>query len=217
MDILIACEESQTVCKAFRNKGHNAYSCDLQSCSGGHPEWHIKQDILPLLNGNCLFTTEDGQTHMQMGKWDMIIAHPPCTFLTIAGAPELAKHPERYEKGVEAAEFLLAILNADCDKICIENPIPMKRFNLPKYTQLIRAYQIGENHNKAFCLWLKGDLPVLKVNTDAVKPKAEYVRIYKGKKKTCSDWHNHNGGSNHRVNRSKTPIGLAEIMAEQWG
>jgi hypothetical protein len=101
--------------------------------SGGHPEWHIKGDVLPLLNGNCTFTTLDGIEHSINGKWDMIIAHPPCTYLTIASAVELSKHPERLELGFEAAEFFKTILAADCEKICVENPIPMKRFLLPKY------------------------------------------------------------------------------------
>lgn len=217
MNILIACEESQRVCQAFRDKGHNAFSCDVIDTSGAHPEWHIKQDVLPLLNGNCNFTTCDGKTHFIKGNWDMIIAHPPCTYLTIAGAVELSKHPERLALGFEAADFLKSILNAECEKICVENPIPMKRFLLPKYNQIIRAYQIGENHCKAYCLWLKG-LDKLEVDTSAEKPKAEYEWIHKatGQKKSGSKWYN-SGGKNHRKHRSKTPIGLAQAMAEQWG
>ena len=217
MKILIACEESQRVCKAFREKGHEAYSCDIIECSGGHPEWHIKQDVLPLLNGRCEFTTCDGKLHTVSGKWDLIIAHPPCTYLTGASAVELSKHPERLQKGFESVTFFNSILNADCEKICIENPPPMKRFNLPKYSQLIRAYKIGEPHKKAYCLWLK-ELPKLEVDETAEKPKAEYVWIHKatGKKKSGSKWYN-SDNKNHRLHRSKTPIGLAKAMAEQWG
>ena len=217
MKVLVACEESQQVCMSFREKGHEAYSCDILECSGGHPEWHIMQDVIPFLNGNCEFSTVDGTKHKIDGKWDLIIAHPPCTFLTAASAVELSKHPERLQSGFESADFFSSILNADCEKICVENPPPMKRFNLPKYSQLIRAYEVGEPHTKAYCLWLKG-LPKLVVDETAEKPKAEYVWIHKatGKKKSGSRWYN-SGGGNHRLHRSKTPIGLATAMSEQWG
>lgn len=104
MRVLIACEESQVVCKAFREKGHEAYSCDIQECSGGHPEWHIMQDVLPLLDGDCEFVSTDGKTHHIKSKWDLIIAHPPCTYLTGAGACNIPKHPERIPLGFEAAD-----------------------------------------------------------------------------------------------------------------
>ena len=217
MRVLVACEESQAVCKAFREKGHEAYSCDIQECSGGHNEWHIMQDVIPLLNGNCEFETVDGTKHKIDGKWDLIIAHPPCTYLTVASAVELSKHPERLQKGFESVEFFNQILNSDCEKICVENPPPMKRFNLPKYSQLVRAYKIGEPHNKAYCFWLK-NLETLKVDENAEKPKAECVWIHKatGKRKSCSKWYN-TDTKNHRVHCSKTPENLAKIMAEQWG
>ena len=122
MNILIACEESQTVCKAFREKGHNAFSCDIQNQSGGHPEWHIMQDVLPLLNGNCKFKTTDGTEHEILGKWDMIIAHPPCTDLAVSGARHFEK--KRNDGRQRASiEFFSAFLNAKCDKVVIENPI----------------------------------------------------------------------------------------------
>lgn len=156
MKILIACEESQTVCTAFREKGHEAYSCDIIDTSGTHPEWHIKQDVIPLLNGRCAFKTSDGTMHTINGKWDLIIAHPPCTYLTPAGACNIPRHPERIPLGFEAAEFFLKILNADCEKIVVENPPPMKRFNLPRYSQLVRPYLFGDINNKPICLWLKG-------------------------------------------------------------
>ena len=217
MKVLVACEESQRVCVAFRERGHEAYSCDVQMCSGGHPEWHIMQDVIPLLNGNCEFETVDGTKHKIEGKWDLIIAHPPCTYLTGASAVELSKHPERLQKGFESAKFFNSILNADCEKICVENPPPMKRFGLLEYSQLIRAYKIGEPHTKAYCLWLKG-LAKLEVDETAEKPKAEYIWIHKatGKKKSSSKWYN-SDSKNHRSHRSKAPIGLAKAMAEQWG
>lgn len=112
MNILIACEESQRVCAAFREKGHNAFSCDIQSCSGGHPEWHIQADVLPLLNGNCSFLTMDGNFHSISYKWDLIIAHPPCTYLSNAGArflyPKGKLNYERYKKGLEGKVLFMA-------------------------------------------------------------------------------------------------------------
>lgn len=125
MKILVACEESQRVCNELRKLGHEAYSCDIIDCSGGHPEWHIKQDVLPLLNGNCRFKTADGTEHSISGKWDMLIAHPPCTYLSNAGACRLYPkkgqlNQKRYQKGLRAKEFFMKFYNADCEHICIE-------------------------------------------------------------------------------------------------
>ena len=117
--ILVACEESQEVCKAFRERGFEAFSCDFQPCSGGRPEWHIRGDVMKVINGECIFNTEDGARHMIAFNWDLIIAHPPCTYLTGAGACNIPKHPERIEKGFEAAEFFKRILNANCDRIAV--------------------------------------------------------------------------------------------------
>lgn len=142
MKILVACEESQAVCKKFRALGHEAYSCDIEPCSGGHKEWHIQQDVLPLLNGNCSFKTVDGLEHTVIGKWDMIIAFPPCTYLSNVGAPHLfakggiIKNQQRYRKGLEAKDFFMKFYNADCDHIVIENPTASKIYNLPKCSQL---------------------------------------------------------------------------------
>ena len=165
MYILVACEESQRVCKAFRDRGHIAFSCDIEETSGDCPQWHIKQDVLPLLNGCCSFSTCDGVEHTIGQKWDMIIAFPPCTYLTTAGAVRLypqkgVLNMERYAKGVEAAEFFRAILNADCEKIVVENPTPLKVFELPKYNQVIEPYMFGHPYKKRTCLWLKGVLPL---------------------------------------------------------
>ena len=116
MKVLVACEESQTVCTAFRKLGHEAYSCDIQECSGGHPECHIMQDVIPLINGNCTFTTCDGAVHTIDSKWDMLIAHPPCTYLSNAGASRLYPkkgilNTERYQKGLEAKFFFHDVLH----------------------------------------------------------------------------------------------------------
>ena len=129
MKILVACEESQAVCKAFRDRGHMAFSCDVQECSGGHPEWHIQGDCLPLLNGRCTFVTADTHTHTQPDKWDMIIAHPPCTYLTITGNRWFNvdaygdKAVKRLADREDAVRFFMEFANADCDRIAIENPI----------------------------------------------------------------------------------------------
>lgn len=219
MNVLIACEESQRVCTEFRRLGHNAFSCDIIECSGGHPEWHIKQDVLPLLDGNCSFKTEDGAEHEISGKWDLIIAHPPCTYLTPAGACNIPKHPERIKLGYKAAEFFKMFLFCNCEKICVENPPPMKRFNLPKYTQIIQPYFFGDPFNKKTALWLKG-LPELKA-TNIVEPEKEmyvYYRHSDGKKMTLSKWYQKaNKNGEWSKNRSKTFIGIAKAMAEQWG
>lgn len=168
MKILIACEESQAVCKAFRAKGHEAYSCDIIECSGGHPEWHIKQDVLPLLDGNCEFETTDGAKHKIDGKWDMIIAHPPCTYLTNAGARWLYAggklNEERYKQGLEAKDFFMRFLWADCDKVVIENPVPSGVYKLPEYTQIIQPYEYGHPHTKKTCLWVRGMKPLKPTN-----------------------------------------------------
>lgn len=229
MRVLVACEESQAVTIELRKLGHEAYSCDIIECSGGHPEWHIQQDVLPLLNpikhplwdGNTTikgieFKTCDGKEHFVYDKWDMIIAHPPCTYLTVAGAANIPKHPERIQLGFDAAEFLLKILNSECEKIAVENPPPMKRFGLPRYSQLVRPYMFGETNNKPICFWLKG-LPNL-VPTNVVPKDTEIVRwVHKatGEKKSCSKWYNTNTNK-HSLHRSKTFPGVAKAMAEQW-
>lgn len=217
MNVLIACEESQRVCIEFRRKGHNAFSCDIMECSGGHPEWHIQGDVLPLLNGRCSFTTMDGTEHYIDGRWDLLIAHPPCTYLTGAGACNIPKHPERIELGFEAADFFLKILNADCDRIVVENPPPMKQFGLPNYSQLVRPWMFGESNNKPICLWVKGvsklePTNVVEKDTDIVR----WVHKATGQKKSCSKWYNTNTNQ-HRKHRSKTFPGIAKAMAEQWG
>lgn len=220
MNVLIACEESQEVCKAFRAKGHRAFSCDLQECSGGHPEWHIQGDVLPLLNGNCTFMTADTHTHTQDGRWDLIIAHPPCTYLTSCGSRWLFSHDhkiinmDRYAKALEAKDFFLMILGADCDRIAIENPAPIKAIGLPRYHQIIEPYQFGHPWKKRTCLWLK-ELPLLK-GTELVKPTGCWV-VQSGGNTCRVKLKNQNGCANNAKDRSKTFPGIARAMAEQWG
>lgn len=210
MNILIACEESQAITIEMRKRGHNCFSCDIQECSGGHPEWHIKSDCLPLLDGNCTFTTEGGQMHTISGKWDMIIAHPPCTYLSNAGArslyPQGVLNRERYQKGLEAKSFFLKILNADCDRIAVENPVSSRIFQMPKHTQQIQPYQFGHPYKKLTRLWLK-NLPCL-VPTKIVDV-AESTKI-------AGNWFN-KGGKERQKNRAKTFPGIAKAIAEQWG
>ena len=136
MQVLVACEESQAVTIELRKRGHEAWSCDVIECSGGHPEWHIQQDVIPLINGDCLFRTCDGKPHYQFGTWDMIIAFPPCTYLSNAGACRLYPKKgqldqERYQKGLEGKAFFLKFLNADCPRIAVENPVPCTIFDMP--------------------------------------------------------------------------------------
>lgn len=221
MNVLIACEESQRVCTAFRAKGHIAYSCDLEECSGGKPEWHICDDVLPILNGNCKFTTQDGMKHYLIGKWDLIIAHPPCTFLTVTGNRwfneekygEKAKQRKRDRQ--KAVEFFMEMVNADCDKIAVENPIGTISTLYRKPDQIIQPYYFGDPARKATCLWLK-NLPLL-TPTNVVEP--EIIR-YKNGKGTDNPWHVYTMSlppNERSKQRSKTFIGIANAMAEQWG
>ena len=218
MNVLVACEESQAVCKEFRSLGHNAFSCDIIDCSGGHPEWHIIQDVLPLLNGHCTFVTGDGMTHTIEGKWDMIIAFPPCTYLSNAGACRLYPkkgqlNMERYNKGLEAKKFFMQFLNADCLRIAVENPVSSKVFEMPPHTQEIQPYMFGHPYTKKTRLWLRG-LPPL-VPTDEVIPVSPYCPAGTGRKDR-SKYGSAKRGEDAK-NRAKTFPGVAKAMAEQWG
>lgn len=177
MNILIACEESQRECLAFRAKGHRAFSCDLQECSGGHPSYHIVGDVLPLLNGDCDFQTQDGLFHIQVGRWDLIIAHPPCTYLSIAGqqcfSPKIKTYEEMYERSLQrsdAALFFVKFFLADCDRIAVENPVGYMNTHFEKPTQIIHPWQFCDTEDdpefvtKKTCLWLKGLPPLKAVN-----------------------------------------------------
>ncbi len=213
MNILIACEESQRVCTAFREKGHNAFSCDIQNCSGGHPEWHIMCDVTEIINGFIQFVTLDGKLHSEVAHstWDMIIAHPPCTYLSNAGARHLYKNgqfnEERYKMGLKGKEFFMEFYNANCEHICIENPVPSKVYGLPPYTQIIEPYMFGHPYSKKTCLWLK-NLPQLQPTKIIDKDKVISTKD--------SIWFNH-GGKDRAKQRSKTFIGIAKAMAAQWG
>ena len=204
MKILVACEESQAVTKELRRLGHEAYSCDIIECSGGHPEWHLQQDVIPLLKE----------------KWDMIIAHPPCTYLTVTGNRWF--NVERYgEKAIQrhkdreaAAEFFMAFANANCDKIAIENPIGAMSTLWRKPDQIVHPYMFGDPERKATCFWLKGLQPL--VPTDVVEPR---VIKYKNGKGTDSPWHVETmklPPAERSRARSKTFPGIARAMAEQW-
>ena len=216
MKVLIACEESQTVCKAFRARGHEAYSCDIQEPSGGKPEWHILGDALKAIEGGQV-TTMDGQTH-DVGRWDLLIAHPPCTYLSKAGGNRLRIdgfiQQDRYEKGQKAAEFFLKFLEADIPRIAVENPVPLKIFGLPPYSQIIQPYMFGDEYLKMTCLWLK-HLPPL-FATDIVVPTSKWVSASDNRAIKRNDaWAR--SGRRSQKERSKTFPGIAAAMAEQWG
>lgn len=202
MKILVACEESQTVCKAFRARGHEAYSCDILPCSGGHPEWHIQDDVL---------------NHLNEG-WDMMIAHPPCTYLSRAGARWMHQggeiNKERFGKAVQAREFFKKLLNSDIPMIAVENPTPLKIVRMPPHSQVIQPWQFGHPFSKRTLLWLRG-LPELK----ATKIVDNYVPMLPSntggaKRGQKSDWKNK---VRDPKEASKTFYGIAEAMAEQWG
>ena len=252
MNILIACEESQAVCKEYRRLGHNAFSCDIIECSGGHPEWHIQSDVLKILNPSyqqfltngtptpyiagvdytpktlpiITFQTMDDKWHTIEGRWDMIIAFPPCTHLAVSGARHFEKKRSDGRQR-EAIEFFCQFLNADCDRIAIENPVGIisgdyipthfpdlaEKYGLPKKpSQIIQPYEFGDPHKKTTCLWLKG---VHYLNpTNIVEPELVKYTCKNGKKITfdvimakCKD----------PGIRSKTFPGVAKAMAEQWG
>lgn len=219
MKILVACEESQAVTIELRKLGHEAYSCDIIECSGGHPEWHIKWDALALINGNCSFLTTDGELHEIKGKWDMIIAHPPCTRLCNSGQRWLYWGSEEYrakkkKDQEEAIEFFMHFVNADCDKIAIENPsgIMSTKYRKPDCTYNPYDFE-GETECKKTCLWLKGLNP-LKPTRAVPLPKEE---------RTQGIWKAHFGDKKLAWNdpetakyRSVTPKGVAKAMAEQW-
>ncbi len=219
MRVLVACEESQRVCTAFRERGHEAYSCDIQECSGGRPEWHIQGDCLSLLNGGgYTFATMDGAEHY-IPEWDLLIAHPPCTYLSNAGAvrlfPNGVLNKDRYSKGLQGKDFFMRCLNADCKRIAVENPVPSRIYGLPPYTQIIQPYEYGDPYSKKTCLWLKG-LPPLRPT------KIIHENIISWVNGGCRDKYGRRrkqAGTTYRDSkmRSKTFEGIAAAMAEQWG
>ena len=221
MKVLVACEESQRVTIELRKLGNEAYSCDLLDCSGNHPEWHIKKDVTLLLNGNCIFSTVDGVEHEISGKWDMIIAFPPCTYLTVTGNRWF--NYEKYgDKAIQrmldrndAIKFFMTIANADCDKIAIENPVGVMSTKWRKPDQIIQPYQYGDPYEKRTCLWLKG-LPMLTPTKIVETP--DRIQFKSGK--TMAKWYVEAGNlskEQRALVRSKTFPGIAKAMAEQWG
>lgn len=209
MKILIACEESQEVCKAFRKLGVEAYSCDLLPCSGERPEWHLQQDIFEVINKN----------------WDMIIAFPPCTYLTNAGMCNLTRKgatdeykANRLRLRDEAMKFAKIIYNNECRLIAIENPVGYLSTGWRKPDQIIKPYEYGHSVNKKTCLWLKG-LPKLKPTNIVDK---DEITIWNGTGKKISKWYKETlkqgNGNLKEVSkiRSKTFEGIAKAMAEQW-
>lgn len=203
MKILVACEESQAVCKAFRAKGHEAYSCDILPCSGGHPEWHIQGDAL---------------IEAYSGKYDLMVAHPPCTYLSNAGACRLypqkgVLNQERYKQGLEGKEFFMKLFNAPIKYICVENPIPSSVFELPKYSQIIQPYEYGHPFSKKTCLWIK-NLPLLKPTNIITENVVSWVSG--GSKDSKGNKRKNQGVAYGSFMRSKTFQGIADAMAEQW-
>lgn len=222
MRVLVACEESQAVTIELRKLGHEAYSCDVIECSGGHPEWHITQDVLPLINGFCEFDTMDGQHHIINTKWDLLIAFPPCTYLSNAGACRLYPkkgqlNMERYEKGLAAKEFFLRFLNADCPRICVENPVSSKVFEMPEHSQEIQPHEYNDDGTHPFTkktrLWLKG-VPLLVPTTPNCIPVGPYCPSGTGRKQT--DKYGAAKRGEDAKNRAKTFPGIAKAMATQW-
>ena len=214
MNVLVACEESQRVCTAFREKGHNAFSCDILPCSGGHPEWHIQGDVLKVLNPQLLqvgnsqykygieFYTNNGQDfHTILGKWDLIIAFPPCTHLAVSGARyfEQKRKDGRQQQGID---FFMKFTKADCERIAIENPIGIMSTHYRKPDQIIQPWMFGHGETKATCLWLKN------------LPKLEPTNIVDGREQRI--WRMPPGPERAKE-RSKTYEGIAKAMADQWG
>lgn len=217
MKVLIACEESQVVCIAFRNKGHEAFSCDLLPCSGGHEEWHLQQDVFKVIDKG----------------WDIMIAHPPCTYLAVSGAqwyyhPEdktlpvekrrpHPKYPNRAEERTRAIEFFLALANAPIDKIAIENPIGIMSTIWRKPDQIVQPYMFGDEATKTTCLWLK-NLP--RLEPTKIVGKGERIHFASGKSQP--KWYSDafvkaKTKEERQTLRSKTFPGIANAMAEQWG
>ena len=204
MKVLVACEESQRVCVEFRKRGHEAYSCDIEPCSGGHPEWHLQQDVVPLLEKD----------------WDLIIAHPPCTYLTVTGNRWFNvekygdKAREREREREKAARFFMLFWNSKCKRVVIENPIGYMSRYFRKPDQIIQPFQFGDKARKATCLWMRG---VEKLRpTNIVEP---VIIKYKNGKGTDNPWHMETmklPPKERAKARSKTFMGIAKAMAEQW-
>lgn len=231
LNVLVACEESQRVCTEFRMLGHNAYSCDLLNCSGGHPEWHFNMDVLEVIKnkGGIL---ENGEKVKIDGKWDLMIAHPPCTYLAVSGAKWYyhpddkdlpieqrrphPKFPNRAKDREEGAEFFLALANSDIEHIAVENPIGIMSGRYRKPDQIVQPYWFGDSFSKTTCLWLKNLSPLKPTN---MVDKGEYITLSSGKK--LPKWYSDalvkaKNADERRTLRSKTFPGFAKAIAEQW-
>lgn len=180
--VLVACEYSQIVTKAFRAAGASAWSCDIEPCSGGHPEWHFQCDVTQLIHQN----------------WDLIIAHPPCTYLARVSAVQLKKKPSRITQLISAREFFMMFTQLDCPT-CIENPIPLRAAHLPKWSQIVCPSQFGHKYTKKTCLWLYDLPPLLPMRGYTVG---------------AESWIKHCSGTGKR--RAHFWEGIAEAMAAQW-
>lgn len=207
MKILVACEESQRVTIEMRRLGHEAYSCDIQEPSGGHPEWHIHGDALKALRGEII-QTMDGETHV-IGKWDMLIAHPPCTHLAVSGARWFAEGKKPLCLRREAADFFLKFAKADITKIAVENPVSVMSTIYRKPDQIIHPWQYGHPEEKTTCLWLKG-LPKLEPTNNV---REEMMKLNKKERERI--WYM-SPVPERAKERSKTYPGIARAMAEQW-
>jgi hypothetical protein len=229
MNVLVACEESQRVCTAFREKGHNAFSCDILPCSGGHPEWHIMDDVLSIINPHqisesfygIVFGTMNGDAYAIRGKWDLIIAFPPCTYLTVTGNRWFnvdrygEKAIKRHKDREEAIKFFMAFANADCERIAIENPVGIMSSEWRKPNQIINPWQFGDAFEKKTCLWLKGLPELTPTNIVEIPPRKKF-----DSGKSMPSWYAeawHLPKEERAKLRSKTFPGIAKAMADQWG
>ncbi len=235
LNILIACEESQAVCRAFRELGQNAYSCDLFNCSGTkfgtneaepHPEWHFNHDVTTVLDQTNL-TLENGEQAIINGDWDIMIGHPPCTFLAVSGAKWLydpndktkphPNFPNRRKDQEDGAKFFMFIANANVKRIAIENPIGIMSTRWRKPDQTIQPYMFGDPYSKYTCLWLKNLRPL-----HPSKPTEDHgERIYFGSGKSQPKWYSDGltktkSKEERQKWRSKTFPGIARAIAEQW-
>jgi hypothetical protein len=239
MKILVACEESQAVTKEFRKLGHEAYSCDLLPCSGGHPEWHFQDDVKQVLNGwfdqyelcandnfALKFNFHDKNKSFKLTKnrikqvnwhWDMIIAFPPCTYLTVTGNRwfDVKKYGDdaikRYAERKKAIQFFMMFVHAKCDLIAIENPLGVMSSKYQKPNQIIQPYEFGDPFEKQTCLWLKGLNNLMP--TKIVQPPPRQ-KLKSGK--SMPEWYSNAKHSERSIIRSKTFPGIAKAMAKQW-
>ena len=232
LNILIACEESQAVCKAFRKLGHNAYSCDLLACSGEHPEWHFNHDVTEVLNKTNLIL-QNGKKASVNGMWDLMIGHPPCTYLAVSGAQWYyhpddknlpvekrrphPKYPNRAKDREDGVNFFMLLANARIKRIAIETPVGIMSNRWRKPDQKIQPYEFGDPYSKGTCLWLK--------NLWTLHPSKETEdhgeKIFFKSGKSQPKWYSEalskaKTPEERRTLRSKTFPGIARAMAEQW-